>query len=163
MSTPITGTFFKDYSFTFPNDNMIVSTSSVQEVPSNKLPLINLTINGLLKPSADPYILTISFPKDSPGPSKNRLSGAYGTFVIGNKVYNAEKIVKPAYDKTTRVLTIILDMKNTCYYDIKRVKRFSFSVQINDCPTSCTNTCSNTCTCNKLGNDPFCTLTGGGA
>jgi hypothetical protein len=92
------------------------------------------------------YVFTITFPKTSPGPSKERLGAAYGTFVIGNKVYNAEKIVKPAYDQKSRILTIILNMKDTCYTNVTKIKRFSFSVQMNDCANLCGSGCDG-CVC----------------
>ena len=41
-------TFFTDYTLISNNENVIVSTSSIEEVPSDKKPLINLTMNGLL-------------------------------------------------------------------------------------------------------------------
>lgn len=46
-----TGQFFTNYSFEYPNENVRVATSSFQDVPSNKLPLINLTMNRILRPS----------------------------------------------------------------------------------------------------------------
>lgn len=135
------GTFFRNYYFEYPNDNMIISTSSIQEVPSNKTDLINLTINGVLKPSSHTYIFQILFTNND-FPRKDRLASAYGTFTIGNKVYNATKIIKPAYDKTTKILTIILDMSaTTCYQHVKKLERFSFNVQMNDCSNACGSGC----------------------
>ena len=66
------GTFFSDYVFECANDNLIISTSSIEEVPSNKNDLINLNINGILKPSDRVYVFNITFPKTSPGPSSNK-------------------------------------------------------------------------------------------
>lgn len=134
----MSGIFYTDYTFEYPNDNVLIATSSFEEVPSNQLPLINLSINGILKPSDKPYIFKIIIKN---GPTKDLFAAAYGTFVIGNKVYNASKIVKPEYvipgDKMDGILTITLDMKNTCYEHVQVTKRFSFSVQLNDCSCYC--------------------------
>lgn len=149
MIPPASGQFFSNYSFSSTYDNIIVSTSSVQEVPSNKDPLLNLTVNGILKPSDKPYELLLTFPVNQPGPSKDQLAGSYGTFTIGNYVYNALKIIKSAYDTTNRVLTLILDIKRTCFKNITKPRRFSFSIQLDDCPNYCIEGCLfyNGCVC----------------
>ena len=46
-----TGKFYTTYRFEYPKENVVVATSSFQDVPTNKLPLINLTMNGILRPS----------------------------------------------------------------------------------------------------------------
>lgn len=136
-------TFFTDYSFASPNDNIIVSTSSVQEVPSNKKSLINLTVNGVLKPSIDIYSLILTF-AGGQGPSKDHLSGSYGSLCIGKKVYSAEKFIRTAYDRNKRTLTIFIDVKRICTH-LQKATRFSFDVQINDCGWYCP--CSVGCSC----------------
>ena len=55
-----TGKFYTNYRFDYPNENVVVATSSFQDVPSNKKPLINLTMNGIVRPSL-PYSTTTGF------------------------------------------------------------------------------------------------------
>lgn len=71
--------YFTEYTWTAPNDNIVVSTSSVEEVPSNKKPFLNLTVNGFLKKSNEIYELQLKF-QGGVGPSKNQIAGCYGTF-----------------------------------------------------------------------------------
>ena len=137
--------YFTNYTWTALQDNIIVSTSSVEEVPSNKLPLLNLTCNGVLLPTTAPYELLLSFPGGE-GPSKDQLAGSYGTFCIGKRVLNAIKILKTAYDKDKRELLIVLDLRSySC--PITRPTRFSFTVQLNDCPFFCDKSCKDRCRC----------------
>ena len=126
------GTYFTDYSFSSPNNNVLIATSSVEEVPSNKKPLINLTCNGVLLPSDAMYEVLLKF-NNEPYPSKDALAGSYGTFCIGKRVLNATKVVKTAWDRKKAELLIVLDMR-TYSCTIKRATRFSFAVQLNDCP-----------------------------
>ena len=51
--------FYTNYRFEYPRKNVVVSTSSFQDVPSNKKPLINLTMNGILRPSEEEKVHVI--------------------------------------------------------------------------------------------------------
>ena len=142
------GTYFTNYEWVTPNDNMIISTSSVEEVPSNKLPLINLTCNGLLRPTQKPYRLVLRFTSE-PFPTKDILSGCYGTFCVGTHVLNAIKVLKAVYDKEKKELVLILDLRQILR-GVKRAMRFSFAVQLNDCGSKCP-ACSKGCECTFYG------------
>jgi len=152
------GTYFTNYEWVIPNDNAIVSTSSVQEVPSNKKPLLNLTCNGVLLPSDKTYDLILRF--SLPFPAKDLLASSYGTFCIGKRVLNAVKVVKSAYDREKQELVLILDLRQVC--TIKRATRFSFSIQLNDCEAieGCSNgvgICNaQFCRCAQSGSFQFC-------
>ena len=104
-----TGKFYTNYRFEYPKENVLVFTSSFQDVPSNKKPLINLTMNGLLRPSEEKvYEIKMIFEGDVP--QKDRCAQSYGTFVLCKGVYNARKIIKTAWDKEKSTLTIIVDL-----------------------------------------------------
>lgn len=152
--------YFTNYTWTALKDNIVVSTSSVEEVPSNKQPLLNLTCNGVLLPTTSRYELLLSFPGGQ-GPSKDALSGCYGTFCIGKRVLNAVKILKTAYDKEKRELLIVFDLKSTTHScSITRPTRFSFAVQLNDCPLDCGSSCTGNCGCLYLFGQPIVCSTG---
>jgi hypothetical protein len=125
---PITAS--NSFSSRYPKENVVVATSSFQEVPSNKKPLINLTVNGILRPSEE-KVHEIKMIFDSDIPEKDNLSQSYGTFVLCKGVYNARKIVKTAWDKETSTLTVIIDLSREKIRP-KRPAQFSFSIQIND-------------------------------
>ena len=125
-----TGKFFTNYRFEYPKENVVVATSSFQEVPSNKKPLINLTVNGILRPSEE-KVHEIKMIFDTDIPEKDNLSQSYGTFVLCKGVYNARKIVKTAWDKEKSTLTVIIDLSREKIRP-KRPAQFSFSIQIND-------------------------------
>lgn len=124
-----TGKFYTNYSFKYPNENVRVATSSFQDVPSNKKPLINLTMNGILGPSENLHVIEMKFEGDIP--QKDTLAQSYGTFVLCKDVYNARKVIKTAWDKETNTLTVMIDLRP---YNVrpKRPAQFSFSIQIND-------------------------------
>jgi hypothetical protein len=128
-----TGKFYTNYSFDNPNENVFVATSSFQDVPSNKKPLINLTMNGILTPSEKLHVIKMKFKGDIP--KKDKLAQSYGTFVLCKNVYNSRKIIKTAWDKENETLTIIIDLRE---YNVrpKRPAQFSFTIQINDCAVS---------------------------
>ena len=129
------GRFFTNYRFEYPKENIVVSTSSFQDVPSNKLPLINLTMNGILRPSEEEiYVVKMIF--DGVVPEKDKLARSYGTFVLCKGVYNARRIVKHRWDKERNTLEIIIDLRKE-KVRLKRPAQFSFSVQIDD--KSCKN------------------------
>lgn len=139
-------TYFTNYEWSTPNDNLRVSTSSVEEVPSNKKPLLNLTCNGVLLPSQQTYNLILRF-TEVPFPTKDILAGCYGTFCIGKRVLSADKIIKSAYDKEKKELLLVIDIRRIC--SPKRATRFSFSVQLDDCyGTSCP--CAAPCFCTSF-------------
>jgi hypothetical protein len=125
-----TGRFYTNYRFEYPNENVVVATSSFQSVPSNKLPLINLTMNGILRPSEEKvYEIKMIFEGDIP--EKDTLAQSYGTFVLCKGVYNARKIIKTAWDKEKSTLIIIIDLRRE-KVRLKRPAQFSFSLQIDD-------------------------------
>jgi hypothetical protein len=148
------GKFYTNYSFEYPNEalntnvkNVSVATSSFQDVPSNKKNLINITMNGILRPSEKLHVIKMIFKGDIP--NKNTLAQPYGTFVLCKDVYNAKKIIKRIWDKETSTLTITIDLSK---YNVrpKRRAQFSFSIQINDI-------CQNVgaCTFNSSGQDTY--------
>ncbi len=126
-----TGKFFTNYSFEYPKENVVVATSSFQQVPSNKLPLINLTMNGILRPSEEVHEIKMKFDNSEEVPQKDTLARSYGTFVLCQGVYNARKIVKHRWDKETKTLKIFIDLRGE-KVRLKRPAQFSFSIQIND-------------------------------
>ena len=130
-----TGKFYTNYSFEYPNENVRVATSSFQDVPSNKKPLINLTMNGILCPSEKLHEIKMKFEGDIP--QKDQCAQCYGTFVLCKDVYNVRKVIKTAWDKETDTLTVIIDLRE---YNVrpKRPAQFSFSIQINDDPAPAT-------------------------
>ena len=93
-------TFFTDYTLISNNNNVRIGTSSIEEVPSNERPLINLTMNGLLLPSDKIHEVDIKFSKEN-NPTKDILGYSYGTFAIRKSVLNAAKIVKTKMHKKT--------------------------------------------------------------
>ena len=111
-----TGKFYTNYSFEYPNKNVVVATSSFQQVPSNKKPLINLTMNGILRPSEE-KVHEIKMIFDGDVPQKDFLAQSYGTFVLCKNVYNARKIIKTAWDKEKSTLTVIIDLTRQRRYD----------------------------------------------
>jgi hypothetical protein len=125
-----TGKFYTNYSFEYPKENVVVSTSSFQEVPSNKKPLINLTMNGTLRPSEE-KVHEIKMIFKGNVPQKDFLAQSYGTFVLCKNVYNARKIIKTAWDGETNTLTVIIDLTRQKVRP-RRPAQFSFSVQIDD-------------------------------
>lgn len=158
MSLENIGKFYTNYSFEYPNEslnvnvkNVSVSTSSFQDVPTNKNNLINLTMNGILRPSEKLHVIKMIFKGDIP--VKNVLSQSYGTFVLCKDVYNARKIIKTIWDKETSTLTIIIDLQK---YNVrpKRLAQFSFSIQINDNCKNLLNGITN-CTVNYSGQDAY--------
>ncbi len=56
-----TDKFYTSYSFEHPNQKVRVGTSCFQHVPSNKLPLINLTVNGIPRPSEKVHEIKMKF------------------------------------------------------------------------------------------------------
>jgi hypothetical protein len=147
--------FFTNYTTSSLHDNVHVSSSSVEEVPTNKRPLINLTCNGLLYPSTERYEVVFNF--SEPVPNKDFLASSYGTFCIGKYVYNAAKIIKTAWEKETKKLFIVFDLTNTQCRVSTRPVRFSFSIQLNDCGLFCgSNFCNCGCTNNNVFNGTFC-------
>ena len=142
--------FFTNYTTSSSNNNVHVSTSSVEEVPTNKFPLINLTCNGLLYPSTQVYEIVFTF--SEPAPNKDFLASSYGTFCIGKHVYNAAKIVKTGWEKETKKLVIVLDLTLTTCRVSTRPVRFSFSLQLNDCGAFCGSNFCKKCGCT---NNPY--------
>ena len=124
-----TGKFYTNYSFEYPNENVVVATSSFQSVPSNKLPLINLTMNGILRPSEEVHEIKMKFEGDIP--QKDNFARSYGTFVLCKGVYNARRIVKHRWNKETKTLRIFIILRRA-KVRLKRPAQFSFSIQIND-------------------------------
>ena len=124
-----TGKFYTNYSFEYPNDNVRVATSSFQDVPSNKKPLINLTMNGILRPSDKIHVIKMIFKGEVP--QKDKLAQSYGTFILCNHVYNARRIITTAWEKETKTLEVIIDLRRE-KVRYKRPVQFSFTVQIND-------------------------------
>ena len=124
-----TGKFYTNYSFEYPKENVRVSTSSFQDVPSNKLPLINLTMNGILHPSQELHIIKMKF--EGEVPQKDKCAQSYGTFVLCKGVYNARRIITTAWDKGTNTLEVIIDLRREKVL-LKRSAQFSFGIQIND-------------------------------
>ena len=105
-----TGKFYTNYSFEYPNEalnpnvkNVSVSTSSFQDVPSNKKRLVNLTINGILRPSEKLHVIEMKFKGDVP--QKDKCAQRYGTFVLCKDVYNARKVIKTVWDSVGYVKT----------------------------------------------------------
>ena len=125
-----TGKFYTNYRFEYPKENVVVATSSFQEVPSNEKPLINLTVNGILRPSEE-KVHEIKMIFEGNVPEKDTLARSYGTFVLCQGVYNARRIVKHRWDKERNTLEIIIDLKRE-KVRLKRPAQFSFSVQIDD-------------------------------
>ena len=109
----------------------MVATSSFQEVPSNKRPLINVTMNGILRPSEE-KVHEIKMIFEGDVPQKDVLAESYGTFVLCKGVYNATKIIKTDFDKESKTLTIIIDLTKQKVRP-RRPAQFSFSLQIDDC------------------------------
>ena len=129
-----TGRFYTNYRFEYPKENVVVATSSFQDVPSNKKPLINLTMNGILRLSEE-KVHEIKMIFDGDVPEKDTCAESYGTFVLGREVYNARKIIKTLWDKENSTLTIIIDLIKE-RLRLTRTAQFSFSIQIND-STAC--------------------------
>ena len=125
-----TGKFYTNYSFEYPKKNVVVATSSFQEVPSNKKPLINLTMNGILRPSEE-KVHEIKMKFEGDVPQKDILATSYGTFVLCKGVYNSTRIMKTLWDKEKNTLTIIIDLRREKIRP-RRPAQFSFSVQIDD-------------------------------
>lgn len=126
-----TGKFYTNYSFEYPKENVVVSNSSFQGVPSNKKPLINLTMNGILRPSEE-KVHEIKMIFKGNVPQKDDLAQSYDTFVLCKNVYNARKIIKTAWDGETNTLTVIIDLTRQKVRP-RRPAQFSLSVQIDDC------------------------------
>ena len=135
-----TGKFFTNYSFEYPKENVVVATSSFQEVPSNEKPLINLTMNGILRPSEEKVHEIKMIFKENDIPEKDFLAQSYGTFVLCKGVYNARRIIKTRWDKEKSTLKILIDLTRQ-KVRLKRPAQFSFSIQINDSnlPSTCRN------------------------
>ena len=146
-----TGKFYTNYSFEYPEENVRVATSSFEDVPSNKTALINLTMNGILRPSEKLHVINMKFKGDNI-PQKDICAQSYGTFVLCNRVYNARKVIKTSWNKEENTLEVIIDFRKQ-HVKLRRPAQFSFSVQINDtcsCPDHgqhCTNDngCSKDC------------------
>ena len=146
-----TGKFYTNYSFEYPEENVRVATSSFEDVPSNKTALINLTMNGILRPSEKLHVINMKFKGDNI-PQKDICAQSYGTFVLCNRVYNARKVIKTSWNKEENTLEVIIDFRKQ-HVKLRRPAQFSFSVQINDnchCPDhgfECTNdnSCSKDC------------------
>ena len=166
-----TGRFYTNYRFEYPKENVVVATSSFQEVPSNKKPLINLTMNGILRLSEE-KVHEIKMIFDGDVPEKDTCAESYGTFVLCRGVYNARKIIKTRWDKEKSTLTIIVDLTKERIRP-RRPAQFSFSIQINDaapckytlcfgCPNAgclrtynikCTNPTTHCCVANDPGGE----------
>ena len=125
-----TGKFYTNYRFEYTVENVVVATSSFQEVPSNKKPLINLTMNGILRPSEE-KIYEIKMIFEGQVPQKDRLAQSYGTFVLCKSVYNARRIITTAWDKEKSTLSVLIDLRRQKIRP-RRPAQFSFSVQIDD-------------------------------
>lgn len=130
------GVFYTNYFFNYPNEsldptvkNVFVSTSSFQDVPTNRTKLINLTMNGVLRPSKKLHVVQMKFEGDVP--EKNTCARSYGTFVLCKDVYNSRKIIKTSWNKETSTLEVIIDLKH-CKVRPKGPTQFSFTIQIND-------------------------------
>ena len=126
-----TGKFYTNYRFEYPKENVVVATSSFQDVPSNKKPLINLTMNGILRPLEE-KVHEIKMIFDGDVPEKDICAESYGTFVLCKGVYNARKIIRTGWDKEKNTLTVIIDLERE-KVRLKRPAQFSFTIQINDC------------------------------
>ena len=140
-----TGRFYTNYRFEYPRKNVFVSTSSFQSVPSNKTPLINLTMNGILRPSEE-KVHEIKMIFEGDVPEKDRLAQSYGTFVLCKGVYNARKVIKTVWDKEKSTLTIVIDLRRQ-HVGFRRAVQFSFSVQIDDSDCVLYASCSSNATC----------------
>ena len=157
-----TGKFYTNYRFEYPKENVVVATSSFQDVPTNKKPLINLTMNGILRPSEEKvYEIKMIFEGDDI-PRKDICAQSYGTFVLCKGVYNATRIVKTFWNTEEKTLEVTIDLTKQKVRP-RRPVQFSFSIQINDCgggacytatnpktnPKTCTNTdqCPACCYC----------------
>ena len=125
-----TGKFYTNYSFEYPEENVRVATSSFEDVPSNKTALINLTMNGILRPSEKLHVINMKFKGDNI-PQKDVCAQSYGTFVLCKDVYNSRKIIKTSWNKETSTLEVIIDLKR-CKVRPKGPTQFSFTIQIND-------------------------------
>ena len=88
----------------------MIATSSFQDVPTNEKPLINLSMNGILRPSKE-KVHEIKMIFEGDVPQKDTCAQSYGTFVLCKGVYNARKIVKTAWDKEKSTLTVIIDLR----------------------------------------------------
>ena len=101
-----TGKFYTNYRFEYPKENVVVATSSFQDVPTNKKPLINLTMNGILRPSEEKvYEIKMIFEGDDI-PRKDICAQSYGTFVLCKGVYNATRIVKTFWNTEEKTLEV---------------------------------------------------------
>ncbi len=150
-----TGKFYTNYSFEYPEENVRVATSSFEEVPSNKKPLINLTMNGILRPSEKLHVIKMKFKGDNI-PQKDICAQSYGTFVLCDRVYNARKIIKTLWNKEENTLEVTIDFRKQ-HVKLRRPAQFSFSVQINDCQCSDANkSCKKSTNCG--GNCCYCWL-----
>ena len=164
-----TGKFYTNYRFEYPNKNVVVATSSFQDVPSNKKPLINLTMNGILRPFQEKiYEIKLVFEGDDI-PRIDICARSYGTFVLCKGVYNAARIVKTLWNNEENTLEVTIDLTKQKVRP-RRPVQFSFSIQINDCdvgecyseqpPTlkTCTNSkqCPGCCYCSFFENPRKC-------
>ncbi len=140
-----TGKFYTNYRFEYPKENVVVATSSFQDVPTNEKPLINLTVNGILRPSEE-KVHEIKMIFEGNVPQKNALAESYGTFVLCKGVYNAKKIMKTFWDRDKNTLTITIDLTKQKVRP-RRPAQFSFSVQINDCGNTCYSGCCSGANC----------------
>ena len=140
-----TGRFYTNYRFDYPRKNVFVSTSSFQSVPSNKKPLINLTMNGILRPSEE-KVHEIKMIFEGDVPEKDHLAQSYGTFVLCKGVYNARKVIKTVWDKEKSTLTIVIDLRRQ-HVGFRRAVQFSFSLQIDDSLACENQSCSSSKSC----------------
>ena len=146
-------TFFTDYTLISNNDNVRIGSSSIEEVPSNERPLLNLTMNGLLLPSDKIHEVDIKFSTEN-NPTKDILGHSYGTFAIRKSVLNAAKIVKTKMDRESNILKVVFNLRE-CPVKKKRVE-FSFSVQIRDCGWSCESCSGCVCRASNQGSIDYC-------
>ena len=140
-----TGRFYTNYRFEYPRKNIFVSTSSFQSVPSNKEPLINLTMNGILRPSEE-KVHEIKMIFEGDVPEKDHLAQSYGTFVLCKGVYNARKVMKTVWDKEKSTLTIVIDLRRQ-HVGFRRAVQFSFCVQIDDSLECASQSCNSNKSC----------------
>lgn len=126
-----TSTIYTDYQWI--TSSARVATSTVQSIDSNKKPLVYISCNGLLLATNKPtYKLKLIF-SGSSYPKKDVGGYANGTFCIGEKVFNAVKVIKTAWMVTQKTLLIDIDLRTTYkIINIRKPTRFSFSININD-------------------------------
>lgn len=122
-------TTFTDYEWS--SENVRVRTSTVQSIDSNKKPILVINCNGVLLPTNKrTYSLGLQYTGEDYASTEGQASG---TFCIGEKVFNAHKIIKTTWDNDKKILTFNIDLRTT--YQIIHLRKptlFSFFIHIND-------------------------------